>query len=165
MCLFSTFSLLNDIILTGSLSSIMKGVNIWALENEANTGSILQLEGKLNVRPISLFEASVKILERILCYRLWKVLLAHNLVDISQFGFIPKGKVDDALLAYLFILDDVHQNKKPFLMGVNDFSKAYDSVLYWTMRLTYRYYRMPPSLINLLMDLDTGFCLRHHRAR
>jgi hypothetical protein len=63
-----------------------------------------------------------KILERILCYRLWKVLIAHNLVDTSQFGFIPKGRVDDALFAYLFVLEDVHQHKKPFHMGVNDFS-------------------------------------------
>ena len=148
--------LLNDILITGSISPTMKGFNIWALEKEANTGSILDLEGKLNVRPISLFETSIKILERILCYRLWKVLIEHNLIDTSQFGFIPKGRVDDALLAYLFILEDVHQHKKPFHMGVNDFSKAYDSVPHWAMRLTYRYYRMPPHLINLLMDLDVG---------
>ena len=148
--------LLNDILITGSISPTMKGFNIWALEKEANTGSILALEGKLNVRPISLFETSIKILERILCYRLWRVLLTHNLVDTSQFGFIPKGRVDDALLAYLFILEDVHQHKKPFHMGVNDFSKAYDSVPHWAMRLTYRYYRMPPPLIDLLLDLDKG---------
>jgi hypothetical protein len=66
------------------------------------------------------------------------------------------GRVDDALLAYLFILEDVHQHKKPFHMVVNDFSKAYDSVPHWAMRLTYRYYRMPPPLIDLLMDLETG---------
>ena len=131
--------LLNDILITGSISPTMKGFNIWALEKEANTGSILALEGKLNVRPISLFETSIKILERILCYRLWRVLLTHNLVDTSQFGFIPKGRVDDALLAYLFILEDVHQHKKPFHMGVNDFFKAYDSVPHWAMRLTYKY--------------------------
>ena len=149
-------SLLNNILLTGSISPTMEGFNIWALEKEANTGSILKLEGKLNVRPISLFETSIKILERILCYRLWKVLLTHNLVDPSQFVFIPKGRVDNALLAYLFILEDVHQHKKPFHMGVNDFSKAYDSVPHWAMRLTYRYYRMPPQLIKRLVDLDTG---------
>ena len=33
-------------------------------------GSILELEGKLNIRPIALFESIIKILERILCYRL-----------------------------------------------------------------------------------------------
>ena len=136
--------LLNDILLTGNISPTLKGFNVWALEKEANTGSILELEGKLNIRPIALFESIIKILERILCYRLWKVLLTHNLIDKSQFGFIPKGRVDDALLAYLFILEDVHQHKHPFHMGVNDFSKAYDSVPHWAMRLTYRYYRMPP---------------------
>ena len=42
--------LLNDILLTGSISpTTLKGFNIWALEKEANTGSILELEGKLNV--------------------------------------------------------------------------------------------------------------------
>jgi hypothetical protein len=46
--------LLNDIVLTGSISPTMKGFNIWALEKEANTGSTLELEGKLYVRPISL---------------------------------------------------------------------------------------------------------------
>ena len=148
--------LLNDILLTGNISPTLKGFNVWALEKEANTGSILELEGKLNIRPIALFESIIKILERILCYRLWKVLLAHNLIDKAQFGFIPKGRVDDALLAYLFILEDAHQYKHPFHMGVNDFSKAYDSVPHWAMRLTYRYYRMPPPLINLLLELDSG---------
>jgi hypothetical protein len=56
--------LLNDILLTGSIPPTMKGFNICALDKEANTGSILELEGKLNVRPISLFETSMKILER-----------------------------------------------------------------------------------------------------
>ena len=41
-------------------------------------------------------------------------------------------------------------------MGVNDFSKAYDSVPHWAMRLTYRYYRMPPPIIDLLLGLDNG---------
>jgi hypothetical protein len=41
-------------------------------------------------------------------------------------------------------------------MGVNDFSKAYDPVPHWAMRLTYRNYRMPPALIDLLLGLDTG---------
>ena len=53
--------LLNDILVTGSISPTMKGFNIWALEKEENTGSILELEGKLNVRPISLFETSIKL--------------------------------------------------------------------------------------------------------
>jgi hypothetical protein len=57
--------------------------------------------------------------------------------DPSLFGFIPKGRVDDALLAYLFILEDVHQHKKPFHMGVNDFSKAYDSVPHWALGVGY----------------------------
>jgi hypothetical protein len=71
--------LLNDILFTGSISPTMKGFNIWALEKMANTWSILELEGKLNVRPISLFESTIKKLERILCLRLWKVLLARKL--------------------------------------------------------------------------------------
>jgi hypothetical protein len=66
-----------------------------------------------------------------------KVFLTHNLIDKAQFGFIPKGRLDDALLAYLFILEDAHQYKHPFHMGVNDFSKAYDSVPHWAMHLTY----------------------------
>ena len=56
---------------------------------------------ELNIRPISFFESIIKILERILCYRLRKLLLAHNLIDTAQLGSIPKGRVDDALLAYL----------------------------------------------------------------
>ena len=76
--------ILNEILLTGNISPTLKGFNVWALEKEINTGSILELEGKLNIRPISLFESIIKILERILCYRLWKVLLAHNLIDKAQ---------------------------------------------------------------------------------
>ena len=41
-------------------------------------------------------------------------------------------------------------------MEVNDFSKAYDSAPHWAMRLTYRYYRMPPLFIDLLLGLDNG---------
>jgi hypothetical protein len=129
---------------------------VWALEKDATTGSILDLEGKLNIRLIALFESIIKILERILCHRLWKVFLTHNLINTAQFGFIPKGRVDDALLAYLFILEDAHQHKHPFHMEVNNFSKTYDSVPHWAMRLTYRYYRMPPPLIDLLLGLDNG---------
>jgi hypothetical protein len=105
-----------------------------ALEKEANTSSILELEGKLNICPIALSKSIIKILERILCYRLRKVLLAHNLIDTAQFDFIPKVSVDDALLAHLSILEDVHLHKHPFHMGANDFSKAYDSVPHWAMR-------------------------------
>jgi hypothetical protein len=43
--------LLNDILLTGNISPTLKGFNVWALEKETNTGSILELEGKLNIPP------------------------------------------------------------------------------------------------------------------
>jgi hypothetical protein len=76
--------LLKDILRTGSISPTMKGFNIWALEKEANTGSILELGGKLNVRPISLFETSIKILERILLYTILQTLVSPNRTQFSR---------------------------------------------------------------------------------
>ena len=59
-------TIINDILLTGNMYPTLKGFNAWSLEKEADTGSILELEGKLNIRPISLFESIIKIFERIL---------------------------------------------------------------------------------------------------
>jgi hypothetical protein len=74
------------LLLTGNIFfSTLKGFNVWALEKEANTGSILYLERKLNTRPIALFESVIKSLNVSFAtgYGTY-IFLAHNLINTAH---------------------------------------------------------------------------------
>ena len=81
-----------------------------------------------NYRPISVLSCFSKILEKIMCNRVYNYLNNNNLLFRKQFGFRKGHSTDHALIKLLdSICDSFNQNK--YTLGVFiDLSKASDSV-------------------------------------
>ena len=140
---------INHCITTGQIPPELKSFHVWAIEKEPGVGSILSMTGKLNIRPISLFETTYKLIERIIQHRLLKALRTNNTMCDLQFGFTPQKGVDDLLLIYQFLLEDCSQYKKDIHISSNDCTQAYDSIPPWAMELIYRWHASrPPSSIS-----------------
>ena len=147
--------IVNECLETATIPPDMKKFHVWAIEKKKGEGTIVQMEGKLNIRPISLFEVTYKLLELVIKSRVHKALLKNNDLDRAQYGFTPGVGVDDPLLTYLFLMEDAKHNNKPIHISNNDCSKAYDATPYWGMQMIYRYHKFPSHLINMLNALDT----------
>ena len=148
--------ILNEMITHKQVPTTLKGFNVWGTEKTLNSGSIITMTGKLNIRPISLFEILVKLLETILAHRLQQIMETEKTLHESQFGFIRRKSVEHAMMLYTFLFEDARQYNKELHISANDCSKAYDSVPHWCMRLIYRAHGFPEHLIELLLDLDKG---------
>ena len=95
-----------------SIPDSAKLFSVWSIEKEKGSGSIITSTGKLNIRPISLFETYYKLIERIIQSRLQAALSAGNVLDTNQFGFTPGKGVDDLLLIFNFLMEDSKQFSK-----------------------------------------------------
>ena len=81
-----------------------------------------------NYRPISLLPAFSKILEKIVCDRLFQFLLKHNVLSSKQYGFIRGRSTEQAMLDILLQITKAIEEKK-FTLGIFlDLSKAFDSL-------------------------------------
>ena len=147
--------ILNHALRTHNLPSLTKKFQVWATEKQPGAGSILKLTGKINVRPISLFEVLYKLLELLIKRRLNVILTKHNIIDKNQYGFTKNVGVDDLLMTYNFIMEGAFHSQKEIHISNNDCSQAYDAIPPWAMRTIYHYHHFPPELIDLLMNLDT----------
>ena len=147
--------ILNHALQSRDLPVITKKFQVWATEKQPGAGSILKLTGKINVRPISLFEVLYKLLELILKRRLSTILTHHNVIDKNQYGFTKNVGVDDLLITYNLILEGAFHTRKEIHISNNDCSQAYDAIPPWAMRAIYHYHQFPPALIELLMNLDS----------
>ena len=148
--------ILNTILRTHHTPTILKCFQVWPTEKEPNSGSIITVAGKINVRPISLYETLAKLLETIITYRLHHIMDKHNTLHHSQNGFRLHKSVEDTLLMYTFLFEDAHQHKKELHISANDCSQAYDAIPHWAMRLIYRQHGFDETLINILTNLDKG---------
>ena len=145
---------LNQALQTGNIPQFAKNFNVWCTEKTPGVGTIMHPTEKLQVRPISLFEVSAKILEGQLTYRLNKALQGEKHMSLAQYGFMWGKSVVEALLLYLFIIEDSQQFKKEIHISNNDCTQAYDAVPPWGMQATYAYHEFPPALSKLLMNMD-----------
>ena len=84
-----------------------KHLNVWCLEKVQGIGSIMHPTNKLDVRPISLFEVSYKLIETILAKRINDVMEAK--LHPAQHAFGSLCSVIDAVIAYTFIMEDAKQ--------------------------------------------------------
>ena len=146
---------INECLSTGTVPRNVKDFQVWATEKIQGEGALLTHMGKINVRPIALFEVAYKIIESVIQRRLQGIITHHGKLHHSQYGFTPHKGVDDLLIIYRLILEDAHHRNQELHLSSNDCSQAYDSTPQWAMQEIYKCPRFPPRLIKLLLDLDT----------
>ena len=147
---------INHALTTGDIPSDMKKFNVWCTEKTPGVGTIMHPTEKLQVRPISLFEVSAKIIEGQITYRLNKVLQKDNHMSIFQYGFTWGKSVVDALLMYTLLFEHAEQHKQEIHISNNDCTQAYDAVPTWGMEAIYSYHGFPPKLSTFLINLDSN---------
>ena len=158
---------LNACIREKDIPSRIKRFNVWCIEKEQGVGPIMHPTSKLQVRPISLFEVSLKLVEAVIATRIHNTMTKHSHMHPSQHGFLPQRSVTDALLTYTLLMEDAHDHKKEIHISNNDCTQAYDAVPPWAMRAIYRYHGFPPQLVEMLCNMDTkrvGRVLTAHGA-
>ena len=131
-----------------------KNFNVWLIEKTKGVGPILHPTNKLDVRPISLFEVSFKLVETILATRINDAIAPK--LNPAQHAFLAIRSVVDAIVTYTMIMEDAHQYHKEIHISNNDCTQAYDAVPPWAMRAIYSYHGFPPELINMLINMDAN---------
>ena len=134
--------------------SYTKRFYVWCTEKVPGVGSVMHPSNKLDVRPISLFEISYKLVETILAHRISSVM--NPKLHPAQHAFNSLRTVVDAIATFVLIMEDSHQHNKEIHISNNDCTQAYDAVPPWAMRAVYRYHGFPPDLIEMLMNMDTN---------
>ena len=142
----------------GDIPHNAKDFNLWCIDKAPGAGKWISadLSAKLGVRPISLFEVTTKLLERILAARLNGVINKHKFLHKAQMGFSENISAVEAMLLYMHIVEDAHINKKNIYLSSNDCSQAYDSVAPWVMKLIYQYHGFPSEIVTLLHNMAKG---------
>lgn len=149
---------INAALLTGDIPDEGKTFQIWCIEKSPGAGKWISEEtgAKLGVRPISLFEVTTKILERIISARISNIMEKNNKWHHAQMGFRENMSAVEAMMCYMLLIEDAHASKRPIFISSNDCSQAYDSVAPWVMELIYKHHGFPTQLIKLLTNLDKG---------
>ena len=129
-----------------------KNFNVWLIEKTKGVGPIMHPTNKLDVRPISLFEVSFKLVETILATRINDAMTPR--LHPAQHAFNALRSVVDAITTYTLIMEDACQYKKEIHVSNNDCTQAYDAVPPWAMYAVYRYHGFPPDLIQMLINMD-----------
>ena len=142
----------NQSIINKNTPEFTKKFNVWLIEKTKGVGPIMHPTNKLDVRPISLFEVSFKLVETILATRINDALAPK--LHPAQHAFNALRSVVDAITTYTLIMEDARQHKKEIHISNNDCTQAYDAVPPWAMYATYRYHGFPPDLIQMLINMD-----------
>ena len=94
-----------------------------------------------NLRPISLTSYLLKILEKVLCYRLVNYLIVLRLMGRNHFGYLRGRSTQDCIL---YMVDNImrNMNRKRITHGIfYDFSAAFDcvriNILEWKLKREY----------------------------
>ena len=81
-----------------------------------------------NYQPISILPCFSKMLERIMCNRLYKYLTKNNLLYCKQFGFQKRYSPEHAVLEVVERINQSFENNEIILGVFVDLSKAFDTV-------------------------------------
>ena len=137
--------LINILMKLGYIPSKLKKRWIHAIVKPGKTGNIPK-----HLRPISLTSYIGKLLEKIIQYRLVTYLVQLELIDPSQFAYLPGRSTTDCII---FLLDRIQRNLKNTRNARSnviffDFSSAFDTVqhhiLFW--KLEHEYFIKGPIL-------------------
>jgi hypothetical protein len=150
------------------LSIFNKSVEEGIVPSEAKISTITMIPKKTddpnsptNYRPISLTSCLVKLLERIMCNRLYKFLCKNNILIEEQSGFRRNRRTADNLYYLTQKVAESFNRGKRALCIFFDICKAFDKV--WHNGLIYKLAKanVPDYLINWIQNFLTNrkFCV------
>ena len=103
-----------------------------------------------NYRPIAILSCAYKFFTKIILNKLTEHFHKNDLIDPLQFGSKKDASITQALLTYASVIEDANRhNKKLYLISL-DLSKAYDTVTFFLLKRTLKFYRVPAKLIQLI---------------
>ncbi|EFA13663.2 putative RNA-directed DNA polymerase from transposon X-element-like Protein [Tribolium castaneum] len=107
-------------------------------------------------RPISLLSCISKIFEKVIHFRLSKILQKNKTINNCQFGFRPKHNTTQQLARIVNDIQINYNKDKVTTMALLDIKKAFDRV--WIDGLIYKriHYKIPKSLILLIHSYLTN---------
>ena len=133
----------NMCLLNKNTPMFTKQFNVWLLEKTQGVGPIMHPTNKLDVRPISLFEISFKLVETVLASRINDAMAKK--LHPAQHAFNSLRSVVDAIVTYTMVMEDAHQTKQEIHISNNDCTQAYDAVPPWAMYAVYRFHGFPQT--------------------
>jgi exonuclease III len=107
----------------------------------------------VNYRPIALCQCTYKFFTKQVLANLLEHEKSNGFIDELQFGGRPGSSTTQALLTYMAVLEDARIHKKKLYVLMLDLAKAYDSVTFFLLERTLKYYKFPPKLISLVRKL------------
>jgi hypothetical protein len=107
-----------------------------------------------NSRPISLLEAPLKVVTRIVNNRLTHSLLNVAYFSAVQFGFMPGRGRSDPFHALLSCIEDPKSRNLPLYLCLVDLEKAFDSLERWSLRKSYQSAGLHAHDVQFLLALD-----------
>ena len=108
------------------------------------------------VRPIALMENIMKVYEHIIIGRETKVIMDNQLIEMEQFGAVPKAGVAGPLRVLAELIDDARISGQEIHIMVADLAKAFDTCEYWSQALSWKCLGMPEDMIDILVNMDSG---------
>ena len=104
-------------------------------------------------RPIALAQTELKLYTGIIYEKLHKFCEENNLIEDLQFGYRKGMSAIQALITFKTVIDDAEMHEKDLFVMYLDFSKAYDSVEHDMIKRTLLHYKIPHTIIDIIMNL------------
>ncbi len=121
-------------------------INFSGFPNELKVANVIPLLKKgfrkliENYRPIALLNPIMKIFEKIMYDRIINFFTFENLFCKLQFGFLPDGGIQEAVLNLLYNLNAALNKKQYSVVVFLDYSKAFDTINHeLLLKKLYRY--------------------------
>ena len=121
--------------------------------------------GDLNqTRPICLLESCLKILTRVLGFRLEQILTQAGVLPGDNLGFARGHSPAEAVLALRAALEDARERKVPLAAALVDITRAFDRTPRPSLMKTFSALRVPRAFTDLLGSLYDDFSCRVQTA-
>ena len=98
-----------------------------------------------NWRPISLLNVSYKIASGVIASRIKNIL--PNIINVNQSGFMANRSTADCIRLIYDILYSSLKNKKPGILLLIDFEKAFDSVAWSFIKKSLKYFNFKNDIV------------------
>lgn len=106
-------------------------------------------------RPISLIDASSRIISRAMLNRLRLILDSH--LQTSQAGFTPNRRGEDNINNILYVMDRIKDATNAYCgIAEIDFNKAFDRISHSYLEKVLEYNGFPPNFIHLIMQFTSN---------
>ena len=95
------------------------------------------------VRPIALMENISKVFEQIIIGRILKVIVDNEVLDLAQYGALPKAGTAPPLRVLAEMMEDARVSGRELHWMVADLSKAFEAMEYWSQALSWKCLGLP----------------------